>query len=255
MATHNSNISKHKAKTTRLTTGSAAQAGTQAFDIIPRSKVRPSTNSRPVITDNQPLVADTTLKAPSSAPVLDVKHSGIDLEPPKTAASAAAEPVQADNKPAEQGVPVADLMAKRQASQAEQPPAGPAPEQVAAGAEPQDTPTESQAEPAQPAPETADVHDDASLEAALNAGTDKPQEHSEALKDAIKDLGNTDLRHHELYEGKPVIVVHGNHGRHPVLSWVLWFMVSVLIALLVVNFLLDAELITTDYSLPYTDLL
>ena len=45
--------------------------------------------------------------------------------------------------------------------------------------------------------------------------------------------------------------VHGMSA----LAWVLWFIVCVGLALLIVNFLIDADIITTTYNIPHTNLL
>src|SRR6476661_1117157 len=66
----------------------------QAFDIIPRHQVKPSANSRPVITSSQPEQQDNTLKtAPltsgsagtSKAAGSQLKHKPLNLSPSKGA--------------------------------------------------------------------------------------------------------------------------------------------------------------------------
>lgn len=84
----------------------------------------------------------------------------------------------------------------------------------------------------------------------------EPQEHSQALKDEIKGMGDSKAEgHHEQYDGKPVIVIHKEHGPMSAVAWVLWFFLCVGLALLVVNFLLDADFITTNYNIPHTNIL
>lgn len=261
-------ISKHKHTTTRR----IVQAAPQAFDIIPRSQVRPSTTSRPVIPSNTPEVADTTL-----APAPTVKLSHQTLLATKADNLIPDEPVS--SSPVEQGVSVADLIAKKSepivitaADNDEEPKLPPleptpdvAPEITADPApepepklEPAKTNVESPApsEPQlQPEPVSAPTDEPDSLAQALKSDNDgQPQEHSEALKGALKDLDGQPV-HHELYGGKPVIVVHKPHGKHSALMWSLWFFLCVGLALAIVNFLLDAGVIETTYQIPYTDLL
>jgi hypothetical protein len=81
-------------------------------------------------------------------------------------------------------------------------------------------------------------------------------EHSQALKDELQTMDDKPEEgvhpHHELYGGKPVIVIHKAHSAHSALNWILWFIFCVLLALVIVDVLLDAGVITTDYSVPHT---
>ncbi len=83
-------------------------------------------------------------------------------------------------------------------------------------------------------------------------------EHSQALKDelqTLKDKPEEEIHpHHELYGGKPVIVIHKARGVQSTLNWILWFIFCLLLALVIVDVLLDAGIITTDYSVPHTHL-
>ncbi len=258
-------VSKHKHTTTRR----IVQPAPQAFDIIPRSQVRPSTTSRPVIPSNTPEVADTTLTTP---PTVKLSHQTLisgqpgndDIlltDEPAEAVAGAPEPtlsppVLAATKPLEVGVSVADLIAKKSepvvvaAPIADDGPKLPLVEPPATETEPEpelatDKPVENTSGPAP-----------GSLAHALSEDSDKPQEHSDALKDAIKDLDSKDApAHHELYGGKPVIVVHKPHGKQSAAMWMLWFFVCIGLALLIVNFLLDAEIIETMYNVPHSDIL
>lgn len=83
----------------------------------------------------------------------------------------------------------------------------------------------------------------------------EPQEHSQALKDEIKTMNEKGTTHHELYGGQPVIVVHKEHGPMSAVTWVLWFFLCLGIALVIVNFLLDAGFIVTNYKIPHTNIL
>lgn len=260
-------ISRHKTTPARLEPAQAAAS--PVFDIIPRTRVRPSASSRPVITSNQPAVADTTLRQPGPAPQLDIPQPNLDpvAETPKKALA-----------PEEKGVLVADLVAKKQAAATVPEPVAPSTAQAA----PAEAPVEA-VEPEKPkektmvhektiqppqqeagnsaaadaAPELQDTPAEDSLANALkDDSTGSPPEQTDELKDAIKDMDSSSLRHHELYEGKPVIVVHKHHtGKHPALAWTVWFLMCLAIALLAVNLLLDAEVISTEYVIPHTDFL
>lgn len=396
-------ISKHKTATARKT---VKPAQPQAFDIIPKSKVRPSATSRPVITSSTPAVADNTLTASSGVPTLQVKRRNIIINPsddtdlskedvmPNLAPAVTTSPPEAApsdqpaltvasessvTPPATQGVAVSELIAKRsetggdgpvavantaaevpatelESAPAAQPTAttdaspGTTPElpaaeqahvddQAAAEAarllsdEPEPVPppgeeamsatgaeaeqaveamsipaptTASPSEPVEnltasndttqstsvPVTSTAELQPPAELEAAVKheeAVTDmpvpatpektepvandvlqevlkeepvEPQAHSQALKDAMKDMegkGGADKsdrsQHHELYGGKPVIVVHKEHGAMSATAWVLWFFLCLGLAVLIVNFLLDAGFIETTYRIPHTNIL
>jgi len=99
-----------------------------------------------------------------------------------------------------------------------------------------------------------------------------PQEHSQALKDAMQEMDGkpshaNDLKdekdsidektegRHQLYEGEPVIVVHKAHGQMSAVAWVLWFIFCLGLALLIVNFLIDAGYIETNYDIPHTNII
>lgn len=59
---------------------------------------------------------------------------------------------------------------------------------------------------------------------------------------------------HELYGGKPVIVIH-KHSKHSALKAILWIILCLILAVAIVDVLLDAGVITTNYDVPYTDFL
>lgn len=361
-------ISKHKATTARKT---VKPAQPQAFDIIPKSKVRPSTTSRPVITGSTPVVADNTLTTSSGAPTLQVKRRNIVINPsddtdlskedvmPNVAATAVSSEnnteeavVETTVTPATQGVAVSDLIAKRavgekvlsppastSVAESELVPAPPSPtvepatdanpgttpelpvsqpehvdDQAAAEAarllsdEPVASPVN--AAPSVEAPEAelsppeeavadasvavepeavkpaetdeavpiaepqatakTDENTDAAAPASAQGGDEsvpnntlkevlkedpvEPQKHSQALKDAMKGMDGKP-QHHELYGGKPVIVVHKEHGAMSAMAWVLWFFLCLGLAILIVNFLLDAGFIETTYRIPHTNIL
>lgn len=95
-----------------------------------------------------------------------------------------------------------------------------------------------------------------SVEDILKEEQPQTQEHSQALKDEIKGMdAKGGEQHHSSYDGKPVIVIHKEHGPMSAVTWVLWFIVCVGLALLIVNFLLDADFITTNYKIPHTNIL
>ena len=278
-------ISRHKSTPARQeSTKSVVES--PVFDIIPRTRVRPSASSRPVIASTQPAVADTTMRQAMPGPRLNLGQLGgaqsggqLDVGDDTTVSK---EKVM----PEEKGVLVSDLMAKKQAAEAAQEPKSvesPAPElvsSVAATKEPEEAAKTEEltmvheriiqppkdigtgegeavaaAKEDAPTEDSAPAPADDSLEAALE-GDDKPREQTDELKDAIKDMDSNSLRHHELYEGKPVIVVHKHHGgKHPALAWTLWFLLCLVLALAAVNLLLDAGVITTDYAIPQTDFL
>ncbi len=269
-------ISKHKHTATRR----VVQPAPQAFDIIPRSQVRPSATSRPVIPSKASEVADTTLATP---PTVRLSH--------QTLLATKADVTNVTglaSKPTERGVSVADLIAKKSEpivitnSDADAEPKLPpleAPEattavqseekqevtppvttetEVTAAVSDKNTPeVTTDLEPKLPKLSTPSPKTDEpdSLAQALKADDDQPQEHSEALKDALNDLSGQPAAHHELYGGKPVIVVHKPHGKHSALMWSLWFFFCLGLALLIVNLLLDAGIIETTYNVPYTDFL
>lgn len=275
-------ISRHKTGTTRQVAAAKASTSPQAFDIIPRSQVKPSTTSRPVITSSQPEVADNTLTQPNPAPQLQLQHKRVELKPSPEATAAKDETAPAAMTE-ERGVSVAELLAKRAENDKPAQPAAAAtdqeqpqptkaeqqetakpndepkadaktPEAAEAADEPQSEPEpESKSEP-----NTSEkpAEDDDSLAQALKEDAEAPQQHSESLKEAIKDLdGEHEARpHHELFGGKPVIVVHKDHHTSG-LMWFVWFIVCLILAVVIVNFLLDAKVITTTYDVPYTDIL
>jgi hypothetical protein len=95
----------------------------------------------------------------------------------------------------------------------------------------------------------------------------QPIEHSQALKDELQTFGDKEPKdgedgelseehpHHELYGGKPVIVIHKARGAQATLNWILWLIFCLLLALVIVDGLLDADIIKTDYNVPHTNIL
>jgi hypothetical protein len=118
-----------------------------------------------------------------------------------------------------------------------------------------------------PAEQPADTGD--SLADILREEPTQTQEHSQALKDAMKEIDQKGQKHdheehhavdkqdsrHDLYGGQPVIVVHKDHGQMSPMAWVLWFVFCLLLAMTIVNFLLDAGYIETNYEVPHTNLI
>jgi len=98
--------------------------------------------------------------------------------------------------------------------------------------------------------------DDNSVSAVLSGDeASATQEHSQALKDAMEDLDENGVHHHELYGGKPVIVVHKAHTSKSLLMGLLWFVICLALALVLVDVLVDANIITIPYDLPTTNFL
>lgn len=83
--------------------------------------------------------------------------------------------------------------------------------------------------------------------------------HSQALKDELQNIDDKPEEgvhpHHELYGGKPVIVIHKAHSPQATLNMILWIIFCFLLALVIVDVLLDSGVITTDYNVPHTRLL
>lgn len=107
-------------------------------------------------------------------------------------------------------------------------------------------------EPAKP--EVADDSVAAVLAADAKADSSSPQEHSPALKHALKELDEQpeEAHHHELYGGKPVIVVHKPHRAGSVLGAIAWFIICLILAAVVVDLLIDAGYISIPYDIPTT---
>jgi hypothetical protein len=87
----------------------------------------------------------------------------------------------------------------------------------------------------------------------------EPAEHSPEFNKALDDLKTSDEGKHpqeaKLYGGKPVIVVHEPHPVLSVLKWLFWFIISLGLALLVFNLLLDAGVVSVGSELPHTDII
>lgn len=273
MAADKQPISRHKTSSTR-----ARQTGvdtSRAFDIIPPGKVRPSASSRPVILPSGPPVQDTTLRADTGAPELQLTHKTPVLDVPEPSKDAPAS--SADS----QGVLLADLVAKREkAAKVNDPlPDEPVletdladtvkdsaktdeiPHDVIADVPANEPAPKVAAEVSDDAPEAADVPDNLSAvltqreEPADGDAPDAtgPKRHSESLKQAMDELQDHDGKpKYELYGGKPVIVVHKHHGTSA-LAWVGWFLFSLVLTAVIINLLLDSGLIVTDYIIPHTN--
>ncbi len=301
----NKQITKHKA------TRRAVQSAPTAFDIIPRSQVRPSSNARPIIPSNKPEVVDTTMTNPVK---VQLSHQ-LRIDSPADDADLDMALETPSNEPAalpkEAGVSVADLIAKKSDtstiepikvdvtdSDTKSPVVEPKPDaeddtasvnddtttvaQAVAQSEQSTTsntepklPPLTEDEPVKPKTDayngpaapasTSDISNNTdNLSAVLkdnNVTSEVSAEHSETLKGALKDLDDNEEvdsngRHHQgLYGGKPVIVVHKAHGSQSAVMWVLWFIICLGLAVLIVNFLLDAGVIATSYNVPHTDIL
>jgi hypothetical protein len=238
----------------------------------------------------QPAVSDNTL---ATAPALHLKRHSVFAVTPLGKGEKKEETVHetelTSNIPQEPGVSVADLLAKR--AEVEQPEEDIAPHTLQT-AEPAPAEL-TKAEPAKPEPaedlakkpiedkpaaqsdqqdatvdhdkasetnkdqkDDQNIEDDESLAKVLQSdeSPSKRGEQSESLKEAAKELNEEDGRpHYELYGGKPVIVVHKGSGSMPAVMWILWFFVCVLLAVVIVDVLLDAGIITTTYEVPYTN--
>lgn len=269
-------ISRHKTVSTRVQTGDTSRA----FDIIPPGKVKPSASSRPVILPAGPAVQDTTLTTSTGAPELAIGNRQPDIGAPDPVRAKAADT-------GGQGVLLTDLVAKRQKAAVEptqdeldeqmlSEDIHPASDDTAVPADiPQDV-VASVPKQSEPEEENSEASEDAGkAEGEAAGGTDhklshvlrsddrvhephdqaeKPTaEHSDSLKQAMGELEDHEGKpHYELYGGKPVIVVHKHH-RMSALVWMGWFLFSVTVSLLIVNFLLDAGIIVTDYIVPHTN--
>jgi len=272
-------------------------ASAVVMDIIPKNKVRPTTTSRPVITNSGPGVADNTMTQPSSAPLLQTKKR-LTITPMGDRDSSDNSEAEATTASADQGASVEELIAKHHQKNdelTEAPSPKPDPSPVVIEVPTADPVAVSQLAPSRPAPsglpeEVAADRAAAEAAASLLSGEPieksfepaseqstsreaptssavadilkeeddqpQPQEHSQALKDELKEMGvnGGPKTHHELYGGKPVIIVHKDHSMSAV-GWTLWFLFCVTLALVAVNFLLDADVITTDYQIPHSNIL
>ncbi len=106
------------------------------------------------------------------------------------------------------------------------------------------------------APSGPQEHDPS--DSAVAAKPDEPA----TFKDALHELGTSTVveaesQHHEakLYSGKPVIVVHEPHPVRSVLRVIVWFIICLAIILLILNFLLDAGVVSLGSDIPHTNLL
>jgi hypothetical protein len=92
---------------------------------------------------------------------------------------------------------------------------------------------------------------------------DETQPHSQALKNELATLdkdhpadgegADGEHPHHELYGGKPVIVIHKGHSGNSALNAFLWLLVCLLLAVIIVDVLLDMNIITTTFNIPHTN--
>ena len=279
----------------------AKTASPQAFDIIPRSRVLPSANARPIIPSNQTPQADNTLTAqPGDTPALST-HAKIHLKPLDDEAHKTVVPSGALTAEELKAKLSARSTAsnKQEAVTDKQPADGEELETMDDLPELDETvePTEADDEPKlekvtadepetdegaieQTKPDATDDSDDpaepqpGSLEHALKDEPETSIEHSQALKDELQGMADDDAgdaektdqadksgldehgrRHHELYGGKPVIVVHKHRRSTRMMLWVVWLFFCLLLAVAAVDVLLDADIITTDYNVPHTDFL
>ena len=284
-----------------------AGSGPQAFDIIPRHQVKPSTTSRPVITTTQPEQLDNTLKtAPLTAMTSKSADSQLKHKPLNLTPSDDAEPATGPEPVKPKGVPLSDLLASKQAA-VEQPA-----EETAAAPEPSPEPAKEAADNTnsktaetsegeadapkadEPAKATEETQKEAPADkpepkpAAATVATaaagefdsvdqilkqddpKKPQPHSQALKDELATIDgdkpadgeeagedkpiDDERPHHELYGGKPVIVIHRGRGSHSALNAFLWLLVCLVLAVVIVDVLLDMDIISLSPSLniPHT---
>lgn len=117
---------------------------------------------------------------------------------------------------------------------------------------------------------TADAKPDTDVEATPESATDTSVQESAAEADQatdtdtqLADLNSKDkdaqsdepLPPPELYGGKPVIEVHEDHPVRSAINALLLFLLILGLALLALNFLLDAGVVSLNVDLPYTDLL
>ncbi len=238
----------------------------------------PSSNARPVIAPRQPAQADNTLTQTPSAPLIgNLKHSiGVNTED-----TDAADKKNFMTSPGLTSASPGDTLLEAAA------PAG-APEVpvVVAG------PTVSERLAAQPhktgertiAPPAQDVEKDSTpiIDPPKPEETPKPDsvaeifanensagrsaghaEHSDDFKEAIQDLDTSPEGKHPLhqsgesmlYGGKPVIVIHEPHPLRSIFSLIFWFIVCLILIFIVLNFLLDAGVVSTSLDIPHTNVL
>ncbi len=282
-------ISRHKAVISKQPSGAplrSAQPG-QSFDIIPAAKVMPSPNARPVITSSQPAQADNTLTLTPSAPLIsDLQHSAaadahtIDdagkksfmSTPPLTSANpgdtlletpapkSAPEVTTATADPVKPVVPTGLTVSERLAGQAhstgERTIAPPVHD-----AAPDEVKTAELPEVSEP-PKPDSVAEIFATENAAGRSAGHA-EHSDGFKDAIQDLETSPEGKHPLhqsgesmlYGGKPVIIIHEPHPLRSIFSLIFWFIVCLILIFIVLNFLLDAGVVSTSLDIPHTNVL
>ncbi len=60
---------------------------------------------------------------------------------------------------------------------------------------------------------------------------------------------------HQLYGGTSVLLIQESHPIRTFFTYLFWFIGILVLALVVLNFLLDAGVVSTGYDIPYTDVL
>jgi hypothetical protein len=234
----------------------------KVFDVVRPGKSPASPTSRPVISSHKPQIPDDQFVPSTNArlagdpsekrPLMDSDKKR-SLSPVSDDVSLAAEhttPSEPDTEPvpstlpAEQKAAFFDALSKKPEEPAEAPellpveftkeedlglpPAGkPTPEQLAVG---QVVETDE--------PSTVSAGD-----------THKPSVSSFMTQDDV--LAQTDA---PLLE-RAVVSHHKHHAKTKVWEWLLIFFLIMLLALVALNFLLDAEVLTTELAVPHTDLL
>jgi hypothetical protein len=228
----------------------------KVFDVMRPGKAPASPTSRPVIVGHKPQPPDdqfvprsnTRLAGDPSEERPLLGHKQPDLEPntdvvPDTTHESV-EPAPVDERPAEPtddikptasaepGLPDGSLPAEEEMG-APEPEQSVLPHEDAQTSEtPEELPQEPGAMPQQNSQQTTDAETFA-----------KPMTQDEVLAETDAPM----LEH--------AIVSHHKKHRTRLWEWVLIFLLMVIVAVVALNFLLDAEVITTNLDIPHTDLI
>lgn len=282
-------ITAHKQPATKSDAKPLTIGQGQSFDIIPRSQVRPPVTARPVLTPTKPEQSDNTLQSATQAATSQLKHGTLSFTPSAPElddndaeallgkVASISQEVGRQKAPAEPKREEPQLESDGSVAEATQDEAdgttapglklAPEPTKESEGA------VEAEAEDAEKPEATTPITDvetaeteqkpseapkpaDGSIDHIFKEDPQQTIEHSQALKDELQSMGDKPEEdthpHHELYGGKPVIVIHKAHGAQATLNWILWVIFCLLLALVIVDALLDAGVISTDYNVPHT---
>jgi hypothetical protein len=245
----------------------------KVFDVTRPGKALASPTSRPIITSNKPQNPDDQFVArhmvipdDEEQPTLK-KHKKIDLKPADTAT---AEGIGATAVTAQESVttapqldeatPSANLAAPQQVDDdasstidsindvpddtyeetTASPDTIPSTEDAKPWEPPTETATEALAE-TPTAPSDSPVPDGVEQSAAPKPASSRPMSHDDVLAETSAPM----LEH--------VIVSHHKAHRTKLWEWLLILVLMVVVAIVAVNFLLDAEIVKTDLDIPHTN--